>query len=379
MKRVSVTKRANWEEKNKEQGMDFNFVDGDIYWEEGVAYEFTAEEIETLEKATNDLNEMCLQAVQHIIDNNRFDELKIPKTFHQQIINSWNNDERSVYGRMDFVYSGKGSNPKLMEYNADTPTSLLEASVVQWHWLQQKPELKGSDQFNSIHDKLMRIFAHYKTVIGNEVLYFTSLEESLEDYRNVEYLMDCASQAGINVNFLLLSEIGSDGEKFYDNAMNPQEIKYCFKLYPWENIVQDEFAETVLKNNCLFIEPTWKMLLSNKAILPILWELFPNHPNLLESHFSSEPFEGRHYVKKPIFSREGANIEIFAEEVTRQGGDYGAEGYVYQAYCPVPTFEGNYTIIGSWIVDGDSAGLTIREDRQKITGNNSRFIPHYFK
>lgn len=377
MKRISVNKRTNWENINKELGMDFNFVNGDIYWDEGVAYEFTASEIEKLESVTNELNEMCIKAVDYVIDNNRLDDLKIPKAFHQRIIDSWNNDEQSVYGRMDLVYHGNNSEPKLMEYNADTPTSLLEASVVQWHWLEQ---FKNVDQFNSIHEKLLNVFAKYKEVVQDETLYFTCMEENLEDYRNVEYLMDCASQSGINVDFILLSDIGSDGQKFYNNAMNPQEIKYCFKLYPWENMVHDEFAQAVLTENCLFIEPTWKMILSNKAILPILWEMFPGHPNLLECYFSEEKFEGRDYVKKPIFSREGANVEIHTGgEVIKQEGDYGEEGYIYQAYAKLPVFEGNYTIIGSWVVDGESAGLTIREDKHLITGNNSRFIPHLFK
>ena len=379
MKRVSVQKRVNWEQTNTKLGMDFNFVDNEVYWDEGVAYEFTPKEIENLEKATNELNDMCLLAVEHVIANNKFNLLKIPEKFKQRIIDSWNNDEQSLYGRMDFVFHGGDFNPKMLEYNADTPTSLLEASVIQWHWLKEL-KISGSDQFNSIHEKMINVFTKYKDLVQDETMYFTCMDENLEDYRNVEYLMDCASQAGLKTKFLLLSEVGCDGERFYDNESTPNEIKYCFKLYPWEYMSQDEYSEAVLQNNCQFLEPTWKMILSNKAILPILWELFPNHPNLLECYFEEDKFNGKNYVKKPIFSREGANVEIHTDNgLISQDGDYGVEGYIYQAYSPLPKYGDNYTVIGSWIVDGESAGLTIREDKHLITGNNSRFIPHYFK
>lgn len=379
MKRILVPKRDNWENINKELGMDFNYVNNEIYWHEGVAYEFTCQEIETLEKATNDLNDMCMEAVEDVITKDKFDLLKIPNNFKQKITDSWNNDEQSLYGRMDFIFHGQGSTPKLLEYNADTPTSLLEASVIQWHWLKQM-NIKNSDQFNSIHDKLLNVFAKYKSQVKNDTMYFTCMEENLEDYRNVEYLMDCAKQAGLKVDFLLLSDLGCDGERFYDNQKNPQEMKYCFKLYPWEYMVRDEYADAILKNHCQFLEPAWKMILSNKAILPILWDLFPKHPNLLESYFDENKMSTSNFVKKPIFSREGANVEIHkGSEVIKQDGDYGEEGHIYQAFSSLPKFEDNYTVIGSWIVDGESAGMTIREDKHMITGNNSRFIPHYFK
>ncbi|HSZ87188.1 MAG TPA: glutathionylspermidine synthase family protein, partial [Puia sp.] len=125
------------------------------------------------------------------------------------------------------------------------------------------------------------------------------------------------------------------------------------------------------------IEPAWKMILSNKAILPILWELYPHHPNLLPAYFEENNME--EFVKKPILSREGANISIISNGRTIESteGEYGKEGFIYQEYFPLPVFNGNnYPLIGSWIIGQEPAGIGIRESNQLITDNISRFIPH---
>jgi glutathionylspermidine synthase len=121
------------------------------------------------------------------------------------------------------------------------------------------------------------------------------------------------------------------------------------------------------------------MLLSNKGLLPILWELYPDHPNLLPAYDCAEPL-GARYVSKPKLSREGANIAwieggVVVEETL---GGYGAEGRVYQAPAPIPDFGGNHPVCGVWIVDHEPAGLGIREDSRRITSNLSRFVPHFF-
>ena len=88
-------------------------------------------------------------------------------------------------------------------------------------------------------------------------------------------------------------------------------------------------------------------------------------------------------MKKPLLSREGANISIHtAGGDIATGGDYGEEGFVYQAFHPLPNFaangEDNYMVVGSWIIGDEAAGIGIREDESPITKNTSRFLPHYF-
>jgi glutathionylspermidine synthase len=80
-----------------------------------------------------------------------------------------------------------------------------------------------------------------------------------------------------------------------------------------------------------------------------------------------------------LYSREGANVSITTGGQTlEQPGEYGDEGFIWQAYHPLPRFGGNYPVIGSWIVGEEAAGIGIREDDSPITKNSSRFVPHYF-
>jgi glutathionylspermidine synthase len=85
------------------------------------------------------------------------------------------------------------------------------------------------------------------------------------------------------------------------------------------------------------------------------------------------------YARKPLLSREGANISLTTEngEIRTEGG-YGAQGYIYQELAPIPNYNSNFPVIGSWLIDGESAGIGIRESENMITTNKSRFVPHLF-
>ena len=165
MKRIPLTPRESWQQKVESQGLIFHTLeDGTPYWDESATYQFTAAEIDTLEAAGNTLQEMCLAAAQHIIDEKRYAELDIPDFAIEAIEWAWNNEPPALYGRFDLSWAGasSGQAPKLLEYNADTPTSLLEAAVIQWNWLKQispaltaVSHLGNPDQFNSIHEKLI--------------------------------------------------------------------------------------------------------------------------------------------------------------------------------------------------------------------------------
>jgi glutathionylspermidine synthase len=321
---------------------------------------------------------MSLAAVQSIIDRGIFDRLAIERWLADDIVETWQAGAPSVYGRFDLRYDGMNS-PKLLEYNADTPTSLIEAAVAQWNWLQSvRPD---GDQFNSIHEKLIARWRAIRPTLPGvvPVLHFTCVKDSDEDLGNLEYLRDTALQAGLDTRHIHIEDIGwSDGENaFVDLDGNP--IRALFKLYPWEWMMRDEFGKNVPRARLAVFEPAWKLVLSCKALLAILWELYPDHPNLLPAYFEAGKL-GERYVRKPFYSREGANVEIHGPRgVYAQPGTYGAEGYVYQGYAPLPDFDGNYPVIGSWIVGDEPAGIGIREDVTPVTRNTSRFVPHYFE
>lgn len=374
MKREARIPRVDWPAKVEALGFDFHTIEGEVYWDERACYRFAADEVDRLEAATAELHERCIEAAGRVIERGDYERFRIPEPFHALIERSWSEDDPSLYGRFDLSWNGEGD-PKMLEYNADTPTALLEASVVQWYWLQEA--FPQHDQFNSIHEKLI---ARWKEMRGalpaDGRMYFTCAAESPEDRGNLDYLRDTATQAGLDARAIDIGDIGWDGARFVD--LGDQPIAALFKLYPWEWMAREEFGVHLLGRKIQVIEPAWKMLLSNKAILPVLWEMFPGHPNLLEASFEPGRF-ATDFVKKPIYSREGANVAITTAGATLEApGEYGEEGYVWQAYHELARFDGNYTVIGSWIVGGEAAGIGIREDASPITKDTSRFVPHYF-
>jgi glutathionylspermidine synthase len=376
MERISITARDNWQEIVEIQGFGYHTPDV-LYWDETAYYSFGPEEIDGIEKATGELWEMCLDAVQHVIDKHLYPDFHIPEQFAGYIERSWTEDYPALYGRFDLAYNQ--GQLKLLEFNADTPTSLFEAGIIQWLWLQDFN--KEMDQFNSIHERLV---GHWRFLIDHlrsHTIHFTCLKQTLEDLTNLEYIRDCAIQAGLDTKLVFLDDIGWNPEIKVFVDLENLPIKSIFKLYPWEWLIGDEFGPNLLsdKNESLWIEPAWKMILSNKAILPVLWKLFPDHPHLLPAYICQQ--EMNQYVKKPLLSREGSNVEIVVNGIRIQatGGEYGMEGFIYQEYFPLPDFDQNYPVIGSWVIGQYPAGIGIRESRNLITDNFSRFIPHLIR
>lgn len=381
MRRIAVPPRQDWESKVEALGLTFHHTampDGQVipYWDETAYYSFRMESVLELERVTNELHQLCIEAAQHVIDKGRFGELAIPKEAVPRIIKTWEEDQPSIYGRFDFWWDGD-SPPKLLEYNADTPTAVLEAAVIQWQWLEEL--FPGKDQFNSIHERLIEAWKRLRPYLWGEVLHFThAYNPDSEDLMTTNYLRDTAEQAGIQTAALLVDDIGWDkqGKVFLD--LEDRRIRSIFKLYPWEWILQEEFGPHVLETykDVQWIEPIWKMLLSNKGILAVLWELNPGHPNLLPTYLDG-PRDMQAYVRKPILGREGSNVSVVTPGAALETpGGYGQEGFVYQAFSPLPVFDGFYPVIGSWVIEGEAAGMGIREAEGWVTRNWSRFVPH---
>ncbi|OCX51545.1 glutathionylspermidine synthase [Mucilaginibacter sp. PPCGB 2223] len=374
MHRLKISPRNNWQ--RTVEGLGFGFHTTDVpYWDESACYTFNLPQIEHIESVTAELWEMCVQAVQHVIDNHLFESFKIPEFIIPHIIRSWNEDVPAIYGRFDLWYDGLNE-PKLIEFNADTPSSLFEASIIQWFWLKDYDEPK--DQFNSLHEKLIEYWRYLKSYLYDDTLYFTCLRDTLEDFTTTAYMQDCAMQGGLNTSFIYIDDIGWDSGRKQFVDLDNQPIRNIFKLYPYEWMLNEEFGRNIVADsqNAFWIEPTWKMLMSNKAILPILWQLFPYHKNLLPAYFTRSNL--RNYVKKPLLSREGANVSLVENEqlIASTDGEYGEEGFIFQELCKLPDFDGNHPVIGSWIVGQQPAGMGIRESDGLITNNTSRFVPH---
>lgn len=389
MKRHIIKPRDDWQKIVESQG--FTFHSGGLrpnddtifgtYWNEGVAYEFTSSEVDRLEEATNELHGLCLQAVDRVVnDLALMTKLGIPENYHELVSHTWNENHPTFYGRFDLAYDG--NEIKMLEYNADTPTTLIESALVQWHWVQDLHPDK--DQFNSIHERMISRWNDLAPSIGRSPVYFASDHESKEEYHTTEYIRDTAAQASLYTKPIAMVDIGLGDRMFVDLDENP--IEYLFKLYPWEWMAREEFGQhlpDLAYGKMGFLEPAWKMILSNKGILPILWEMFPNHENLLEARWGDAPLTSEdlknEWVMKPMLGREGANITWLKDgsHIVENGGAYTGQR-IHQRAAKLGCIDGNYSVIGSWVIGDESAGILVREDTTPVIVGDSAVVPHFF-
>ncbi|MBT8226761.1 MAG: glutathionylspermidine synthase family protein [Dactylosporangium sp.] len=441
MLRRPCVPRPAWEETVRADGLVYVETTDPVtghtfpYWSEDAYYEVSAADCDRLAEACDELAAMFIMAGDHIIEHQLFAKLGIPAYAVNAIVRTWADDDPhaywpSIYGRFDLRWSSSPdllradptlAVPKLLEYNADTPTAFPESTAVQWNWFLFNQGGRG-DQWNNAYEAMTeawkRNISLFEARTGRKVttihFAYTSAEESGEDGMNTTLIATTAQEAGYRVKVLAIEDVqlhATTGASafldpttiaqvgyFFDPEGEPIEV--MFKLYPWEWMFEEAFGRTALWNlaqpdGTLWIEPPYKALWSNKGILPILWDLFGDDPArsryLLPAYFEGEQPSGfdRTCVRKPLLGREGANITIVVDgEVhTSKGGEYGAEGYVLQQYAPLPLFEGIggpfRTVTGVWMIDQTPAGLCFRETPGErdglITNNQSRFVPHLIK
>ncbi|MER7397068.1 glutathionylspermidine synthase family protein [Streptomyces sp. NPDC000151] len=396
MRRHLIDPRPDWQETVEAQGVIYpltRFPDDSLrpYWDESAYYEFDLPEVEALEEVVEELHGMCLAAAAHIVEHRRFADLGITDPrLCALIAESWYRRAElpSVYGRFDLRYDGRGQPAKMLEYNADTPTSLVEAASAQWFWMEDR--FPGADQWNSLHERLVEAWRRQAKLLppGAPVHFAHSAGDELgEDLMTVAYLEETAQQAGLETVAISMEEIGWDplSGRFVDQRL--KFIRSCFKLYPWEWLAADRFGPQVLDTldngggtgSTLWIEPAWKMLLSNKALLAVLWELFPGHPNLLPAYLDGprDMAGTTGYVAKPLLGREGAGVTVHgpgAEDTAVR-----EEPVCYQELAPLPDFDGNRVVLGAWVVEDEAAGLGIRESSGLVTDEYARFLPHVIR
>jgi len=392
MRRHAITPRANWQQSVERVGLTYHTLDdGNPYWDESAYWEFSAGEINRLEAATAEIQRLALAAGDVILDRDWLSRMHIPAKAAAYIRQTWQSEPPALYGRLDLAYDG--NQIKLLEYNADTPTCLVEAAVAQWYWLEDC--FPKADQFNSLHEKLVAKWQDLLPYVSQPV--FFAHDGGEEDAMTVAYLQDTAHQAGLKTIAASMRQIGWEGagNRFVDRNRN--ELQTIFKLYPWEWMLNDDFGDHALqtmnaasqkpvRGKVQWIEPIWKMMWSNKALLAILWELNPNHELLLPAYLDG-PRNMQNYMRKPLVGREGAGIQVFHDWAEEGGAaepnpwDRSAAGcnYVYQALASMAHADGKTAVFGSWLIDGEPAGMGIRESDGPITNNGSRFVPHLFR
>lgn len=372
IRRIEIAPRPNWQQRVSEEGLVFHTFESAPYWYESAYYQLSPELVSRFFEAAREVHAKCLELCEQIVDGGSCGESGLPPDIGDAITQSWRLKQPHLYGRFDFALGPDGL-PKLLEYNADTPTALLEAAVIQDSW---RAEVFPSS--HAVGDIWVALVDRWSAIKGqlSEPLYF-AYTELAEDLVTVGVLQQTATEAGLRTKLIKMEDIGYNAKRSAFTDLEENEIRTVFKLYPWEEMARERFGYFALNHiaNTLWIEPVWKLLLSNKSILARLWRAFPEHPNLLPC------FVGPHnnlaeWVAKPFFSREGANVRVHSQGLEASAeGEYGGEPVVYQAYCDMQCVPSVHTVFGVWMVGDEPCGIGIRESDGPITTNTSRFVP----
>lgn len=339
--------------------------------------------------ASNTLYDLFVEAAEHVINEKRYAELGIDPALIPLIEDSWDRDDWHLYGRFDLAGGLDGHPIKLIEFNADTPTSLYETAIMQWALLKAN-DMDESAQFNNIHEMLKDNFrrlitkdqSDFATSYKSEKFLFSSIAGLDEDERTVRYLQHVAHEAGLFTDFCFLDEAG-----FLENQgvfnRDQQRADFWFKLFPWEDIASDEpelisiFQSFSQLNTTSIINPAYTLLFQSKGLLPILSELFPDSPYLLPASF--KPLEGVAQVEKKLFGREGQNTRITDASgavITETHGEYAHHPSIYQAYEELPVDNDGNAYQAGVFYAYEACGLGFRRGA-KILDNMSKFVGHH--
>lgn len=350
----------------------------------------TQDEAEAFYEATNELYDMYVAAAEYVINNDLFHELGIPFNLVDIIKSSWENDVHwHLYGRFDLAGGIDGKPIKLIEFNADTPTSLFETAIIQWAMLKFN-NLNEASQFNDVYEALVENFKRLITLEedtsafdeyyeGWKIL-FSSIAGSSEDENTTRLLEAAARDAGFECDFAFASEVSFDDENGI--FWNGQNWEYWFKLIPWEMIAIDEsdlalIIKNIIKNQkAIILNPAYTLLFQSKGIMKILWDLYPNHPLLLESSF--EPLKGKKQVKKPFLAREGANVSIINSDGSieiQNDGEYANGKFLYQEFADFAKDENGDSYQAGMFFAFEGCALGFRKGKD-IIDNYSKFVGH---
>ncbi len=350
-------------------------------------------EAETYAEAANELYDMYVEAGDYVIDNDLLHDINIPFNLVEIIKESWENDVHwHLYSRFDFAGGLDGKPIKLLEFNADTPTVLLDTAIAQWAILK-KNKMDSHSQFNNIHEAIKENFQRLVTLEesvenfgkyydGWKIL-FSSMRGAQEDEDTTKYLESIAQEAGFETAFAYIDEVefSEDEGIFY----NDENYEFFFKLIPWEDIAIDEgglstiLTQIVNNKKAIILNPAYTLMFQSKAFMKVLWDLYPNHPLLLKTDF--EPLEGA-CVQKPAFGREGENVIIVdkdGELIDEKDGHYENFMPVYQEFTELNRDDnGAYYHAGVFFAY-EGCGLGFRKAVRPIIDDDSKFVGHVIK
>jgi len=347
-------------------------------------------EAEAYYEASNELYDMFVEAGEYVIENDMLHDIGIPFNLVEQIKESWESDVHwHLYGRFDLAGGIDGKPIKLLEFNADTPTALFETAIVQWAMLKQN-NMNEASQFNAVYEALVDNFKRLVTL--NESVedfrekydgwkfLFTSIKGNAEEENTVKLLQHIATEAGYDTEFAYIDDIEFSSEEGI--FVGEQSYELWFKLIPWEDIAIEEsdlaalIGDITANQKAIIFNPAYTLMFQTKAMLKVLWDLYPNHPLLLET--SNKPLENKKQVKKPIFGREGGSVSIIEVDGSTsytEDGEYDAYDSIYQEYVELPTDADGAKYQAGVFYAYEACGLGYRKGGE-VMNNMSKFVGH---
>jgi len=283
-----------------------------------------------------------------------------------------------IAGRFDVALTHEGI--KVYEYNCDSAADLYECGSVQGRW-GRVAMLPGSDAGTALFEQLVRAWQESAVAQAGSTLH-VMFDDDVEEAYHAGYMQSAAESAGVRCKPIC----GLAALSWKDGApvdADGEAIRFVWKAWSWETVFDSmrmpqaakgtpTLADVLLLQPGVKVwEPLWTCIPSNKAILPVLWDMFPEHPCLLRAEYTiSEALRATGYVAKPIVGRCGSNVTIFNPEgkiLASSAGHFGNKHMVYQQTCHLPRSVTGGVLLCPWLISGRCAGMVLRVDKGLIT------------
>jgi len=352
-----------------------------------------------LRRATKELHLMFMHATQAVLyDDALLARFNIPRALWPRLRKSWERRRgQMITGRFDFCVSERGL--KVYEYNADSASCHTEAGRVQGKWARHFGVTEGQDSGAAIFAALVSAWRE----VGVEGVLHIMLDNDAEETYHAQFMRAAAEAAGISCK--VIKGLAGLGWNDRNEIVDPDEIpiRFVWKTWAWETALDQIRAEcedddyqqalhaaivkggaprlvdVLLSPEITVFEPFWTLIPSNKAILPVLWQIFPDHPYLLNSQFElSEDLSCRGYVSKPIAGRCGSNISVFDKHdqlLKETSGQFNEQDQVYQELWKLPEIDGYRTQVCTFSVQGKFSGSCVRTDKSLVITGGSDLRP----
>ncbi len=366
-------------------GWEWCVEDGCANYVPGEAVVLPEQEANALLEAADTLYEMMTNVIPDDLPADFLRVLGIPENLWELVRQSWNDDRHwHLYGRFDLVQTPEG--PKLLEFNADTATSIPETAVVQWASLAAAGK-HDAKQYSGLYEALVEQLKTWRMLNDDlaPALLLTYMGGSAEDEANCAVIAQAATEAGFDPHLCAAEEmsVSTEGAErgvwAQVEAEQWRQFPFLFKLLPWEQIAWDEpelcdsLTQLAATRTVVIANPAYTLLFQSKGMLAWLWKAYPYHPLLLETDLS--PISGK-YIRKPYFGREGQSVEVVDRvPVTKIAGEYDEQQQVYQRWVDLPEDSKGYQYQAGVFWAGEGCAIGFRREKGIIT-NLSQFVPH---